>query len=72
MPYPKALNWCLGQLDFGQLNLAGIVQLFSGTFLIAFEIAMPIIVVVLLADAVMGIISRSVPQINLLNAQSAP
>jgi len=56
----------LTRLDFGQLNLAGIVQLFSGTFLIAFEIAMPIIVVVLLADAVMGIISRTVPQINLL------
>ena len=56
----------LTQLDFGQLNLTGITRLFSETFLIAFEIAMPIIVIVLLADVVMGILSRSVPQINLL------
>lgn len=56
----------LGQLDFGQLNLENIIRLFSETFLIAFEIAMPVIVVLLLADAITGILSRSVPQINLL------
>ena len=56
----------LAGLDFGQLNLLGISRLFSDTFLIAFEIAMPIIVIVLLVDVVMGIISRTVPQINLL------
>lgn len=56
----------LTQLDFRQLDLIGIIQIFSDTFLIAFEIAMPVIFVVLLADVVMGIVSRSVPQINLL------
>lgn len=54
--------------EFGlkQLDIWKIVELFSGTFLIAFEIALPIIVIVLLVDVVMGVLSRSVPQINLL------
>ncbi|HHY81541.1 MAG TPA: flagellar biosynthesis protein FlhB [Clostridiales bacterium] len=56
----------LTQLNFGQLYLGNIIQLFTDTFLIAFEIAMPIIFIVLLADVVMGIISRTVPQINIL------
>ena len=54
--------------EFGlkQLDIWKIVELFSGTFLIAFEIALPIIVIVLLVDVVMGVLSKSVPQINLL------
>ena len=56
----------LGQLSFGQLDLDGIVTLFADMFRIAFEIAMPIIFIVLLADVIMGILSRSVPQINIL------
>ena len=54
-----------GQLSFGN-NPETIVTLFADMFRIAFEIAMPVLFVILLTDLVMGILSRSVPQINIL------
>lgn len=53
-----------GAVGFGGLNLQGILYLFSYSFKIAFSIAAPMVIVLLVIDIVMGLISRSVPQIN--------
>lgn len=53
-----------GQLGLSGLNLEGVLFLFSHSFKIAFSIAAPMLVVLLVIDIVMGLISRSVPQIN--------
>ena len=55
-----------GQLNLGKMNPEAIVTIFVDMFRISFEIAMPILFVILLTDLVMGILSRSVPQINIL------
>lgn len=53
-----------GELGFSTFNLEGLLYLFSYSFKIAFSIAAPMIVVLLVTDIVMGLISRTVPQIN--------
>lgn len=53
-----------GQLGLSGINLEGILFLFSHSFKIAFSIAAPMLIVLLVVDIVMGLISRSVPQIN--------
>lgn len=41
-----------------------ILQVFSGTFTIAIQLAAPIVVILFITDFTMGLISRTVPQIN--------
>ncbi len=53
-----------GQVGFSQINLEAMLFLFSYSFKIAFSIASPMLVVLLVTDIVMGLINRSVPQIN--------
>jgi flagellar biosynthesis protein FliR len=53
-----------GQLGFGGFNLSGILYIFSYTFKIAFCIAAPMLIVLLVTDIVMGLLSRTVPEIN--------
>ena len=54
----------VGQTVFSP-NIAGVaVELFAQSFLLAVSIALPIIISGLLAQALMGVIIRSVPQIN--------
>jgi len=53
-----------GQVGFREINLEAILYLFSNSFRIAFSIAAPMLVVLLVTDIVMGLINRSVPQIN--------
>ncbi|HSR05344.1 MAG TPA: flagellar biosynthetic protein FliR [Proteiniclasticum sp.] len=53
-----------GQVGFREINLEVILFLFSHSFRIAFSIAAPMLVVLLVVDIVMGLINRSVPQIN--------
>ncbi len=53
-----------GELGFGSFHLEGLLYMFSYSFKIAFSIAAPMIVVLLVTDIVMGLISRTVPQIN--------
>ncbi len=53
-----------GQIGLNGLNLEGILYLFSYSFKMAFSIAAPMLIVLLVTDIVMGLISRSVPQIN--------
>ena len=47
-------------------GVAEIVSVFSQVFALGFKLAVPIIVVVLVTDIVLGIISRTIPQINVL------
>ncbi|HHY47685.1 MAG TPA: flagellar biosynthetic protein FliR [Firmicutes bacterium] len=51
----------------GALALAepGIMQLFGKAFAIGFKIASPVMVAVFLADAAMGVLARTVPQLNI-------
>lgn len=53
-----------GMLGLQGLSLEGILYLFSYAFRIAFSIASPMLIVLLVTDIVMGLISRTVPQIN--------
>ncbi|OLS03759.1 flagellar biosynthetic protein FliR [Tissierella creatinophila] len=56
----------LNSLDLNQLGVSSIVSLFSHVFELGFNLAVPIIIVVLTTDIVLGVISRTVPQINVL------
>ncbi|SJZ52534.1 flagellar biosynthesis protein FlhB [Garciella nitratireducens] len=53
-------------INFSEFNLEGMVQFFSNSFFIAFQIAIPIMVILLLVDVIMGLLSRTVPQMNIL------
>ena len=56
----------LDAIEFTNLGLESIVGLFSMVFELAVNLAVPMIIVVLMVDMVLGIISKSVPQINVL------
>ena len=56
----------LNSIDLNQFGVESIVKLFSYVFELGFNLAVPIIIVVLTTDIVLGIISRTVPQINVL------
>ena len=55
----------LAGIELASLDLKVVVNIFAKSFLTAFQIAIPIIFVILMTDAVIGLISRTVPQINL-------
>ena len=46
--------------------MKGIVTLFSMMFEIALNLSAPIVIVALLTEVVLGVLSRTVPQINVL------
>ena len=56
----------LTMLNLASFNVEGIVVLFSNVFELALNLAAPIIIVVLITDVVLGVISRTVPQIDVL------
>ena len=56
----------LATIDIGAFKAEGIVVMFSNIFELALNLAAPIIIVVLITDIVLGVISRTVPQINVL------
>lgn len=47
-------------------TIQGVVRLFCQSFVMAIELAAPILVAMLVIDILLGIISRSVPQLNVL------
>ncbi|HAE61918.1 MAG TPA: flagellar biosynthetic protein FliR [Eubacteriaceae bacterium] len=53
-----------GGLIFGSFNLEAAVYVLSFAFKAAYSIAAPMLIVLLVTDIVMGLISRTVPQIN--------
>lgn len=56
----------IGTAGFQGLTVLSILNLFSRVFELAVNLAAPMIIVVLVTDVVLGIISRTVPQINVL------
>ncbi|KAF1302019.1 flagellar biosynthetic protein FliR [Candidatus Enterococcus willemsii] len=56
----------LGAFPIEGSTVDGIVQLFAGTFEMALNLAAPLIVTVLIIDIVLGVISRTIPQVNVL------
>ncbi len=56
----------IGNISFNGGVTHGIIKLFSLSFELALNLAAPLIIVVLVTDVVLGIISKTVPQINVL------
>lgn len=53
-------------IKYNSLAIREVINLFSKVFSLAFKLAVPMIIVVLVTDIVLGLISRSIPQINVL------
>lgn len=56
----------LTELKYNSLGIMEFASLFSKVFGLAFKLAVPMIIVVLVTDIILGLISRSIPQINVL------
>ena len=54
----------LGGAVFNKALLGHLIVIFADIFIIGFKIAAPIIVAILLTDITLGIISRTIPQLN--------
>jgi len=55
---------------FGLANISGIgmeyiITFFSRNFLIAFQMSIPIVLIIFMTDVIMGFIARTVPQLNI-------
>lgn len=56
----------IGSVTFSGIKIEGIVQLFLKVVEIGLNLAAPIVIALLVVDLILGILSRAVPQINLL------
>lgn len=56
----------LTEIKYDGLLTLNVLNLFSKVFALGFKLAVPMVIVVLITDIVLGIISRSIPQINVL------
>ncbi len=54
----------LGQAEFSGVLLKQVVELFTQVFVIGFKIAAPVTAVILITDLALGIVSKSMPQLN--------
>lgn len=54
----------IGEGFFSEAFFEKIIEMFSEMFLIAFKISLPVIGAVFLADVALGIVARTVPQMN--------
>lgn len=63
----KSFEWApLEQMTFNYIGTEGIVHLFSQMFETAVMLAIPLIIVAILSELTLALISRTVPQINVL------
>lgn len=63
----ESFTWApLDQLNFTHIGMEGIVHLFGHLFATAVQLAIPLIIVALLSELTLALISRTVPQINVL------
>lgn len=56
----------VGTVSFSGYTVEGIIKIFSQTIEMAVNLAAPIIISLLVIDLILGILARTVPQINLL------
>lgn len=54
----------LGEIVTEHLKSSDIVFLFSSSFKTAFQIALPLIMILFMTDVIMGMLARTVPQLN--------
>lgn len=54
------------QLEFNHFGIEGIVELFGYVFEIGVNLALPLVTVALLSEIVLALLSRTIPQINVL------
>lgn len=66
----QSLAYSFQELPLAQMGLYnpadGVLQLFSVVFETAFQLAAPLIIIALLTEMTLGVLSRTVPQINVL------
>ncbi|OJF90888.1 flagellar biosynthetic protein FliR [Alkalibacterium sp. 20] len=63
----KSFEWApLEQLSFSHFGMEGMIHLFSHMFATAVQLAIPLIIVAILSELTLALISRTVPQINVL------
>lgn len=63
----QSYDWVpLTQTSFSHFGTEGILKLFGQLFGVAFQLAVPLIIVALLSEIVLALLSRTVPQINVL------
>lgn len=55
----------IGGGQFGNATLDAVIRISAATFVSAIKIGAPVIITLLLTDVVMGIVSRTVPQMNI-------
>lgn len=61
----KSFQWApLGVASIANIDVEDVLYIFSRSFLTAFQIGTPIIIVVFMCDVIMGMIARTVPQLN--------
>lgn len=56
----------LGESSFSGLTVEAVLTMFTKIFELAINLAVPMIVVALVVDVILGVISRTIPQINVL------
>lgn len=56
----------LTQMEFTHFGLEGIVQLFGYVFEIGLNLAFPLVTVALFSEVILALLSRTIPQINVL------
>jgi flagellar biosynthetic protein FliR len=54
----------VGEASFNTALLSDIIRIFGDVFVIAFKISAPVVAAILITDIALGIISKSVPQLN--------
>lgn len=54
----------IGDVVFGENLINDIIRVFGSVFIIGFKIAAPVTAAILISDVALGIISRTVPQLN--------
>ena len=54
----------IGNVVIGEAAVNDIVRIFGSTFIIGFKIAAPVTAAVMVADVALGVIARTVPQLN--------
>lgn len=54
----------IGELIISEAIISQLVNILSKTFSLGFKIASPIVIVILLVDILLGVLSRTIPQMN--------
>lgn len=59
-------NIQIGQYFLSNDNISVIIKAFSAYFLVGLKIAIPIMIILLITDLTMGLVARTVPQLNIM------